>query len=200
MLVDAGDIVVHIMQPAVRAYYNLEELWTPPAAKRRARVPTARQPDAVAGSGQSRGPRSRNSACHRVRPIRPTPLRDEASRRRARPPDAGVGRRRLGRVRAADAARVPAGARRAEARAARSRQAGTAAARGRGRADRRRVPGRADRRARRARQPVDDAHARRCARALARRGARRRVRDRQRGRARRRRSSAMRLPSWRFPR
>ena len=29
MLVDCGDIVVHIMQPAVRAYYNLEELWTP---------------------------------------------------------------------------------------------------------------------------------------------------------------------------
>jgi len=38
VLVDAVDIVVHIMQPAVRAYYNLEELWTPPAAKRRARV------------------------------------------------------------------------------------------------------------------------------------------------------------------
>jgi ribosome-associated protein len=29
VLVDAGDIVVHIMQPAVRAYYNLEELWGP---------------------------------------------------------------------------------------------------------------------------------------------------------------------------
>jgi ribosome-associated protein len=38
VLVDAGEIVVHIMQPAVRAYYNLEELWAPPALKRRARV------------------------------------------------------------------------------------------------------------------------------------------------------------------
>ena len=38
VLVDAGDIVVHIMQPAVRAYYNLEELWAPPATKRRARA------------------------------------------------------------------------------------------------------------------------------------------------------------------
>jgi ribosome-associated protein len=35
VLVDAGDIVVHVMQPAIRAYYKLEELWTPPARGRR---------------------------------------------------------------------------------------------------------------------------------------------------------------------
>ncbi len=27
ILVDLGDIIVHVMQPAVRGYYNLEELW-----------------------------------------------------------------------------------------------------------------------------------------------------------------------------
>jgi ribosome-associated protein len=27
VLVDLGDIVVHIMHPAVRSYYNLEEIW-----------------------------------------------------------------------------------------------------------------------------------------------------------------------------
>jgi ribosome-associated protein len=27
VLVDLGDVVVHIMQPAIRAYYSLEEIW-----------------------------------------------------------------------------------------------------------------------------------------------------------------------------
>ncbi len=27
VLVDLGDIVVHVMQPAIRSYYNLEEIW-----------------------------------------------------------------------------------------------------------------------------------------------------------------------------
>jgi ribosome-associated protein len=38
VLVDAGDIVVHIMQPAVRTYYNLEELWTPFSTRRRSKA------------------------------------------------------------------------------------------------------------------------------------------------------------------
>jgi ribosome-associated protein len=41
VLVDGGDIVVHIMQPATRAYYNLEELWTPFSTRRRSKAPKA---------------------------------------------------------------------------------------------------------------------------------------------------------------
>ena len=36
VLVDADSIVVHVMLPAARAHYNLEELWTPPEPKRAA--------------------------------------------------------------------------------------------------------------------------------------------------------------------
>jgi len=38
VLVDLGSIVIHIMQPAIRQYYNLEELWAPPLRARRGRA------------------------------------------------------------------------------------------------------------------------------------------------------------------
>ena len=36
ILVDLGEVLVHIMQPAIRDYYNLEELWS----KAQATLPT----------------------------------------------------------------------------------------------------------------------------------------------------------------
>ena len=33
VLVDLGAIIVHVMQPTIRQYYNLEELWNQPEVK-----------------------------------------------------------------------------------------------------------------------------------------------------------------------
>ncbi len=80
ILVDSGDIVAHVMQPAVRSYYNLEELWgdgrfdrpvnpgaplemparpEPGEAPKPARRP--RKPRAAAGTAPAK-PRRRRSA------------------------------------------------------------------------------------------------------------------------------------------
>jgi ribosome-associated protein len=38
VLVDAGELIVHVMQPATRTYYNLEELWTAHAPRARTKA------------------------------------------------------------------------------------------------------------------------------------------------------------------
>ncbi len=47
ILVDGGDIVVHIMQPAIRTHYNLEELWDQPKPRARSRRAAAAPQPAV---------------------------------------------------------------------------------------------------------------------------------------------------------
>lgn len=49
VVVDLGDIVIHVMQPAIRQYYNLEEIW----GDKPVRVKLTSGPGAAARGGDS---------------------------------------------------------------------------------------------------------------------------------------------------
>lgn len=57
VLVDCGDAVVHIMQPAIRAYYKLEDIWGGKSVHLKVRQPPEPQPGVRrAGDGQAAKP------------------------------------------------------------------------------------------------------------------------------------------------
>lgn len=68
VLVDLGDIVVHIMQPAIRAYYRLEEIWGDKEVKLGAAKRAPKRPSASPDS-EAKPKRARSSAA----PVAVTP-------------------------------------------------------------------------------------------------------------------------------
>ncbi|MFN3628768.1 MAG: ribosome silencing factor [Casimicrobiaceae bacterium] len=85
VLVDCADFVVHIMQPAARGLYNLEELWTPPAP--RPRLAKAKPAKAVPAPGTPAAkPRSTANAARKRTPVAASaaPTADSATAAKAK--------------------------------------------------------------------------------------------------------------------
>jgi ribosome-associated protein len=66
VLVDLGDIVVHIMQPSIRAYYELEEIWgSKPVRIKSAGERTTERRARAGGATQARKPAAKRPAAKR---------------------------------------------------------------------------------------------------------------------------------------
>jgi ribosome-associated protein len=87
VLVDSGDIVTHIMQPAVRSYYNLEELWGDGRFDRPANPSLPIEKPLLAEPGEV-APRARVKRRSRAKPATGTPKTapSEASSRARKTP------------------------------------------------------------------------------------------------------------------
>ncbi len=92
IIVDCGAAVVHVMQPAIRQYYNLEELWGDKSVKMKLGAQTALLPKASAEprpakKAAAKKPSAKKNAAQKPaakrKPAKKAPAKKLASRRRA---------------------------------------------------------------------------------------------------------------------
>jgi ribosome-associated protein len=91
IIVDCGAAVAHIMQPAIRDYYRLEELWGDKPVKMKidgeARLPAALPPLPKAGAGRPAAPKrgvAKTTAARKSAPKKP--VRKAGAAKKASPP------------------------------------------------------------------------------------------------------------------
>ncbi len=75
VLVDLGDMIVHIMQPAIRAYYRLEEIW----GEKEVKFGAAKR----ISSGAARGAPVREPGRHLVKASEPMPTETKLTEKKA---------------------------------------------------------------------------------------------------------------------
>ncbi|MDE2152997.1 MAG: ribosome silencing factor [Betaproteobacteria bacterium] len=82
VLVDCGDAVVHIMQPAIRAYYKLEDIWGGKSVHLKVRQPPEAQPG-VRRAGDGAAAKSAGKAPASKTPARKSPASKAPAKRAA---------------------------------------------------------------------------------------------------------------------
>jgi ribosome-associated protein len=85
IIVDCGAAVAHIMQPAIRQYYNLEEIWGEKAVKMKSAAPVkakAAAPAKKATTAAKKKPAAKEVAAAKKAPAKKTPSKKTAAPRR----------------------------------------------------------------------------------------------------------------------
>jgi ribosome-associated protein len=88
IIVDCGAAVAHIMQPAIRQYYNLEEIWGEKAVKMKSAAPVkakAAAPAKKATTAAKKKPAAKGVAAAKKAPAKKTPSKKTPSKKTAAP-------------------------------------------------------------------------------------------------------------------